>query len=227
MKYERGSFITVPSREILRGLHPTAQSLYMWLCAYANETSNCFPSRATLARDAGCSESMVDNMLLLLEGRELIKRRGRKEGDRQLSNLYTVLVGTLPQSGTPPSTQYATPLPRRTNELKPVLTQPTYFGATRVEVGEEIEKKYKAPPKYPHSKEVFSWFPHPERGWEINTTELKYGELLWERGEESVRKALRYHDKHKDDEGYGYVVVKPSQLEGKWNDIAEYARRNK
>ncbi len=102
------------------------------------------------------------------------------------------------------------------------------ISATRT-VSEEDEEKPKKTPraKYPHSKEVFSWFPKPERGWEINTTELKYGELLWERGEEAVRKALRYHDKHKDDEGYGYVVVKPSQLEGKWNDIAEYARRNK
>lgn len=109
MKYERGSFITVPSRDKLRGMHPTAQALYMWLCSYANETGNCFPSRSTLAEDVGCSESMVDNMLLSLEKEGLLKRKARKEGDRQLSNMYTVLVCTLPHSGTPPSTEYATP----------------------------------------------------------------------------------------------------------------------
>lgn len=101
-----------------------------------------------------------------------------------------------------------------------------YISATR-ENDYEVEGKYKAPPKYPHSKEVFSWFPKPEKSWALNTTELKHSELLWERGEIAVKRALKYHQAHKEDEGYGYVVVKPSQLEGKWNDIAEYARRTK
>lgn len=107
MKYERGSFITVPSREVLSGLHPTAQSLYMWLCAYANETGTCYPARKTLAKNVGCSETMIDKMVDLLIEHELLKIKGRKDGDRQLSNLYTVLIQPpLPQSGTPPTTEY-------------------------------------------------------------------------------------------------------------------------
>lgn len=107
MKYERGSFITVPSREVLSGLHPTAQTLYMWLCAYANETGTCYPSRKTLAKNVGCSETMIDNMVDLLVENGLLKIKGRKDGDKQLSNLYTVLIQPpLPHSGTPPTTQY-------------------------------------------------------------------------------------------------------------------------
>lgn len=95
----------------------------------------------------------------------------------------------------------------------------------REEPDDEIEKKPKTPPKYPHSKEVFSWFPKPEASWKLNTTELKHAELLWERGEERVRKAITYVSAHKDDEHF-YQVTKPSDLERKWEDIKQYAGRN-
>lgn len=80
-------------------------------------------------------------------------------------------------------------------------------------------------PKYPHSKEVFSWFPKPEKSWARNTTELEHAEFLWERGEATVKKVLAYYERHKDDEGFGFVVTSPSHLERKWASIAEYARR--
>lgn len=125
MKYERGSFITVGSRDTLRGLHPTAQALYMWLSSYANETGNCFPSRKTLASDVGCSERTVDSMVDLLRENGLIEVKGRKDGDKQLSNLYKVLiVPPLAGDATPPSRTVATPLQNlRTNSNQ--LTQPT------------------------------------------------------------------------------------------------------
>lgn len=92
MKYERGSFITVASRDTLRGLHPTAQTLYMWLSSYANETGNCFPSRKTLANDCGCSEDTVDKMIVVLIEARLLEKKNRVENGEKLSNLYTVLV---------------------------------------------------------------------------------------------------------------------------------------
>lgn len=123
MKYERGSFITVASRDTLRGLHPTAQTLYMWLSSYANETGNCFPSRKTLAEDVACSERTVDTMVDLLVEAGLLEVKGRKEGDRQLSNLYKVLiVPTLAGAAIPPSRTCPTPLQElRTNSNQ--LTQ--------------------------------------------------------------------------------------------------------
>lgn len=128
MKYARGSFITVPSREVLRGMHPTAQAIYMWLCAYANETDSCYPSRATLAKDARCSDRTVDEMLELLLEKGLIKKKGRKEGDRQLSNLYTVMIVDRGEGGSlPPSRTFAPPAKEvRTNSNH--LTQTTEGG---------------------------------------------------------------------------------------------------
>lgn len=99
------------------------------------------------------------------------------------------------------------------------------MGATRVELVSEEEKQPKTPPKYPHSREVFGWFPKPEPSWKLNTTELKHSELLWERGEEKVKGALRYCAAHKDDSHF-YQVTKPSDLERKWEDIKQYAGRN-
>lgn len=79
----------------------------------------------------------------------------------------------------------------------------------------------KTKPKYPHSKEVFSWFPRPEKSWEINTTELKHSELLWVRGEKKVKGALAFVEKHKGEE-YFPKITKPSDLERKWNDLVEH-----
>lgn len=48
MKYEKGTFITVPNIQRLQELPPAAQALFMWLCAYADKDGRCYPSRAAL-----------------------------------------------------------------------------------------------------------------------------------------------------------------------------------
>ena len=95
--------------------------------------------------------------------------------------------------------------------------------APQVEVVPETEeiRNPRAPKKFPHSKEVFSWFPTPEPSWTINTTELKHAELLWARGEAKVKGALTFIKKHRG-EDFLPKVTKPSDLERKWNDLAEY-----
>lgn len=87
--------------------------------------------------------------------------------------------------------------------------------------GKEEEPRARPKAKYPHAKEVFGWFPRPEKSWNIDTTQLKHAELLYERGEERVKKALAFVKKHKDDE-YFPKITKPSDLERKWNDLAAY-----
>lgn len=94
----------------------------------------------------------------------------------------------------------------------------------RIEKDSDPDKEVvvKTKPKYPHAKEVFSWFPDRQKSWELNTTELKHAELLFERGEEKVRGALSFTAKHKDDEMF-YKITKPSDLERKWVDLVAYA----
>ena len=132
MKYEKGSFITVPSREVLRGLNPIAQSLYMWLCSYANESGNCFPSRATLAKDVGCSDNSIDRMLDILLEKGLIQKETRLKNGEKQTNLYTVIVrGGSPTRSLPSPTQGVGVAPHRGIELNLVLTQSTEGGAER------------------------------------------------------------------------------------------------
>ena len=132
MKYEQGSFITVPSRNTLRGLHPTAQTIYMWLCSYANETGECFPSRSTLAKDARCSDRTVDEMLEILIEQGLLRKKGRADGDKQLSNLYTVMICERGAGGSPPPSRRFAPPAKEVRTNSTHLTQPIEGGGLEI-----------------------------------------------------------------------------------------------
>lgn len=88
------------------------------------------------------------------------------------------------------------------------------------ETSEDTERT-KKPPKYPNARTVFSWFPHPQKSWQIDTTQLKHAELLFERGEKAVKGALSYVAKHQD-EDFFYKINKPSDLERKWVDLTQH-----
>lgn len=90
------------------------------------------------------------------------------------------------------------------------------------------EKAPRSVAKYPHAKEVFAWFPRPQKSWESqkNVQEREYAEYLYTRGEEAVKKMLRYVDEWEGNEDFKYVVTKPSDLEKKWEDLRKYGKRN-
>jgi hypothetical protein len=92
----------------------------------------------------------------------------------------------------------------------------------------ELVESKRSTAKYPHALEVFSWFPRPQKSWEAqrNVQEREYAEFLYARGEESVKKMLRYVDEWEGNEDFKYVVTKPSDLEKKWEDLRKYGKRN-
>lgn len=231
MRYERGSFIVVPSRERLRGMPVPAQALYMWLCAYANEEGECFPSRAKLAKDLDCSLPTVDRFTdyLVLKGLLKVEKRFTEKGEN-MANLYSLVIWEGGSKGDlPPGKLGLPPVVKDVDtELNPILTKSTYYPATRFEIVKDSGKPEKrSNAKYPHSKEVFSWFPRPQKSWESmkNVQEREYAEYLYERGETAVRKALAYCEAHADEE-FCPKVSKPSDLEKKWLDISAYAKRS-
>lgn len=113
-------------------------------------------------------------------------------------------------------------------DTKPNLTK--LIGAAKatqeiVEVPED-QKEKKPKPKYDNARKAFTWLPNHQKSWNDNLTELKCGNLLFERGEEAVHAFVKYVNAHKDDEGFNWVFVKPSDYERKWEDIKAYAKRN-
>jgi hypothetical protein len=107
MKYEKGSFITVPNREQLSRLKVGAQCLFMWLCAYADEHGCCFPSRSRLAKDLHCSVRSVDAYIetLVTEG-FLVKEQRIKNNEKQ-SNHYQIMLVSSGAEFAPPSAESA------------------------------------------------------------------------------------------------------------------------
>lgn len=123
------------------------------------------------------------------------------------------------QQGVPVQTENRLKTVSRIEENRIDTSEPEVRVESFIPGGEEPRARSK--PKYPHAKEVFAWFPSPEKNWVINTTELKHAELLYERGEERVKKALAFVKRHKDDD-YFPKITKPSDLERKWNDLAAF-----
>jgi hypothetical protein len=95
MKYKKGTFVTVPNRDILKGEKSSTQNVFFWICDYANEKGECFPSRETLARNAGLkSLRSVDKCLKRLEKIGLITKtiRFKKNSKEKRTNLYQVMI---------------------------------------------------------------------------------------------------------------------------------------
>lgn len=91
-----------------------------------------------------------------------------------------------------------------------------------VEIVSEVSEKKSTPKKYPHSKEVFGlWGSYP-RNWELNTTQLRAAENLFEeQGIEEIKGALDYWKKHKD-EDFCPQVPSPYDLDSKWLKLSAF-----
>jgi hypothetical protein len=123
MKYEKGSFITVPTSSIL-GIGIGPQALYMWLCSFANNDGECFPSRATLANRMGCSERAVDGYMQELIDIALVVKEQRFSNNKQVTNTYHLPIGVA-KSARGVAESAPTPSQNLRTELNPVLTQST------------------------------------------------------------------------------------------------------
>lgn len=92
MKYEKGSFITVPNKEKLLGIDPQAQCLYLWLCYHANQSGECFPSIRRLSEETGMKKDSVIKATKILLEKGILKKVTRKKGKENLTNVYEVII---------------------------------------------------------------------------------------------------------------------------------------
>ena len=143
MKYEKGTFTIIPNKEVLRGKTPVLQTLFTWLCSYADEKGQCFPSRSTLASDIGVDIRTVDKYIEELISLGLIFKEKRKNRLKNLTNVYQIMIAdggrvldSLPQvsseSNTLPSEPNTLPSESNTLGVANETTQRTHSNITHL-----------------------------------------------------------------------------------------------
>ena len=127
-KFDKGSFLLVPNKQIIRGRPAEMQSIYFWLCEHADEKMTCFPSRKTIAEEAGCGLDSVDKYIpeLISLGLLIKENRVKEDTKEKLSNLYHILIveGVAVKSTLPSSEINPTPSSEKPAVTHPILNSP-------------------------------------------------------------------------------------------------------
>lgn len=96
MKYQKNEFILVPNKSSIKGLEPTLQVLFMWLCDHSDDGMKSFPSRKILAAECGISIRTLDRGMQELVKLGFIAKSARYNGSEQTTNLYEVVIVAHP-----------------------------------------------------------------------------------------------------------------------------------
>jgi hypothetical protein len=102
MKYEKGTFITIPNKLILKGKPAAFQSIFMWINEHANDVGECFPSRKLISEEAGVDIKTLDKYMKDMVDIGLIIKITRKINGsyENTTNLYQVMIleGVAPKT---------------------------------------------------------------------------------------------------------------------------------
>jgi hypothetical protein len=179
--------------------------------------------RKQLSMGTGIPESTVEDILKLLENEHQIQQ--------QKTTKYR-LITILNWKDYQESDNKATTKQQQADTIKNDKKEKNIAVANApapievVEIKEDTGRAAKKP-TYPNARKAFRWFPEYDESWDINTTELKAGELLFKKGEEVVKKAIDYCMKHLNDDGFPIQRITPYLLITNWKRIYDYGNRNR
>lgn len=124
-KFDKGNFTLVPSKKAREGMHPTLQTVYMWLCDHSDDKMQSYPSRKVLAAECGISVDTLDRALTRLQEFGMIDKDSRFSNNEQTSNLYTVnIVNRGPQKDGGVAAKTTLPSRKSPTQNSTQLTQP-------------------------------------------------------------------------------------------------------
>jgi len=130
-RFNKGEFILVPNKSVLKGMKPQLQCLFMWLCEYSDiDDSTCYPSRKRLASDCGVSLRTIDGYIKELIEAGLISKENRFSDNEKLTNLYTVLElekkvqEVVQKKGLPRAENDTTPRADTAHRINPIRINP-------------------------------------------------------------------------------------------------------
>lgn len=199
MKYEKGSFITVPNRASILGIGAGPQALYMWLCAHANLEGECFPARSTLAKEIGCSDRSIDSYIETLTVAGLLKKEHQFSNNEFTSNKYWLPLGGSEKSSLGSEKSSPQVAKNLRIELNPVLTQSIEEGAER-EISQEdrissrviptpysVQKTKEAWSRGELRLQVLNWYFDEAGLWSRATTKVRLQALMRRHNNAAVR----------------------------------------
>lgn len=99
IKFQKGSFLILPNKDIAMKLRGAALNVYLALCAHADKDGGCYPSYKRLQDETGYSERPCIKAIEELEKIGLIKKTTRKRNDGSLSSNYYQLMVLSPTTG--------------------------------------------------------------------------------------------------------------------------------
>lgn len=92
MNYRKWQFLVVPNKDIIKGKTPQLQAIYMWICSFADDEWQCYPSIQTISDCAWCSRDTVIRKLKDLEELWILIRQHRFNNNEKTSNLYQIRI---------------------------------------------------------------------------------------------------------------------------------------
>lgn len=208
---------------------PVKWRLYGIINGFWLSGKSCYGGNKFFSEKLGVGERQIRSALSQLEEEKLLRREvhGTSRNILPYGSVREAEVG-VPPGGSGSSGEAEVGVPHISDSISdsiPGALEDEQRGYEVVSLKEEETTRVKKPPKYKNAKTVFSWFPRPEKNWNLNTTELSHAELLFERGEVAVRGILEFL---RENEGAEFLpeVNKPSDLERKWTAIIKFAERN-
>lgn len=233
MKYVKGDFILVPNKSVLTELSATAQTLFLWLCGYADDDGICFPSRATLANNLSCSSRTVDVYIKELVDKGVIKKVNRVSGNEKQSNLYQILIvekeGGRANSALPRAKNNTTPRANsahRTITNRTITTQQAEQGsAEEFRIVKDDDEKPIKPKKFDPTVVFVLFKKKYPLNWKTNVTERQAAENLYkERGIDQIEKALSFAGEYCH-HPFCPKIHKPSDLDRKWAQLLAFKKK--
>jgi len=177
--------------------------------------------RKELSEATGISEASIERILTTLEnGQQIEQQKTTKYRLITIVNWKDYQDSDSKVDNRRTTNGQQTDTNKNVNNEKNVNTGEA--GASRVTYTiEEDKQKKPSTAKYPHKKEVFSWFPAYEKFWDRHATYCEYSNDCWELGEKTCRAMLKFYEENKHDP-HCPVIITPYDIVTKRNNLIAF-----
>ena len=219
-------YALIPANVRYADIPPNAKLLYGEITALTSKEGYCWASNEYFAKLYGVQLTTVSEWVKILSERGFIRC---VFVGRNLRHIYIFdsektesVIREKPKADSGKAEHSIT---SNTKENTGVAIAPLPSGVKFNPGGEEPPQLSKSTAKYPNARKAFKWFPEVDPAWDINSTELKAAVILFEKGEEKVRKNIKYCQPLLGVDGFPIQRLTPYLLTTNWERIYEYSKR--